>query len=165
MRIFRALGALLVGVLALTVVAAPAQAAGNPHHLVVKVYHQALVPTSTNGSGLGTVRTFYAPMAVNGIAANGQYISGTLTTIAQGLPDNMELRSSNLMFVFGSEKDQLVVGGLSVYASAGATIAPGVSTVRPVVGGSGKYKGATGEVISTNLGANGWTHVFHLDLP
>ena len=35
-------------------------------------------------------------------------------------------------------------------------------TVRPVLGGSGIYDGASGQVISTNLGADGWTHVFRI---
>jgi len=52
-----------------------------------------------------------------------------------------------------------------LYAPAGATLAPGARTVRPVIGGSGDYKGARGQVVSTNLGANGWTHVFDITLP
>jgi len=34
-----------------------------------------------------------------------------------------------------------------------------------VLGGSGKYANASGDVVSTNLGANGWTHVFRLTVP
>ncbi len=169
MKPFRALIALVVGLAAL-LVAVPAQAASNHsgirwHDETVSVYHQAVSPTAVLGSGLGTVRVFFAPTAVGGTAADGQYLSGTLTTVAQGMPDNKELRAANLVFVFGSEKDQLVVGGVSLYAAAGATLAPGVTVTRPIIGGAGKYKGAVGEAVSTNLGADGWTHVFHISVP
>ena len=130
----------------------------------VKVYHQAVTPIAVSGSGIGTVRTFFIPIAVNGKAADGQYLTGTLTTVSAAMADGQELRASNLTFVFGSEDNQMVVGGISLYPPAGATIAPGAKTIRPVIGGSGIYDGARGQVVSTNLGANGWTHVFKVRL-
>ena len=132
---------------------------------VVRVYHEAVVPIATSGSGIGMVRTFFIPIAVDGKAANGQYLTGTLTTLAENVTDGQELRASNLTFVFGDEADQLVVGGISLYPPAGATLAPGTKTVRPVLGGSGKYDGARGHVVSRNYGAQGWTHIFRIVLP
>lgn len=164
MKIFRALSVALIAVLAVFV-AVPANAAQAKPDVIVKVYHQPVTPTAVIGSGLGTVRTFFAPIAVNGTSADDQYITGTLTTVAQGVADGLEVRTSNLAFVIGGEQNQLVVGGVSLYAPAGATIAAGARTIRPIIGGSGKYEGATGEVVSTNLGANGWTHVFRVFLP
>ncbi len=128
----------------------------------IRVYHQAVTPIAVSGAGVGAVRTFFIPIAVNGVAANEQYLAGTLTTLAEGVDAGLELRASNLTFVFGAEPDQLVVGGVSLYPPAGATLAPGQRTVRPVIGGSGRYFGAQGQVISTNLGADGWTHVFRI---
>ncbi len=154
----------IVAVIATTVLAfvsfAPAQAAPSQKATVVKVYHQAVNPIAVSGSGIGTVRTFFIPMAVNGKAADGQYLAGTLTTFDTAMPAAQELRGSNLTFVFGAEANQIVVGGISLYPPAGETLAPGQTTVRPVLGGSGIYNGARGQVVSTNLGANGWTHVF-----
>lgn len=115
-----------------------------------------------SGSGIGTVRTFFIPIAVNGKAADGQYLTGTLTTVGSVMAGGQELRASNLTFVIGNEDNQLVVGGVSLYPPAGATLAPGEHTIRPVIGGSGIYDGARGQVASTNLGANGWTHVFKI---
>jgi len=129
---------------------------------VIRVYHQAVTPIAVSGSGVGTVRTFFIPLAVNGTAADGQYLAGALTTLAEDVQGDMELRGSNLTFVFGAEADQIVVGGISLYPPTAATLAPGARTVRPVIGGSGKYFGARGQVVSTNLGANGWTHVFRI---
>jgi len=139
-------------------VASPTLAAEKP--ITVTVYHQAVNPIAVSGSGIGAVRTFFIPMAVNGKAADGQYLAGTLTTLDTAMPGGQELRSSNLTYVFGAEQDQMVIGGVSLYPAAGATIAVGQKTIRPVIGGSGKYSGARGQVISTNMGANGWTHVF-----
>lgn len=147
----------------LMLVGTPAQAA--TERQVVRVYHEAVTPTATSGSGIGMVRTFFIPMAVDGKAVDGQYLSGTLTTLAENVSEGQELRASNLTFVFGDEADQLVMGGVSLYPPAGATLAPGTKTVRPVLGGSGKYDGARGQVVSRNYGANGWTHIFRIVLP
>lgn len=131
---------------------------------IIRVYHAAVAPTSITGSGIGTVRTFFIPIAVDGVAADGQYLVGTLTTLAEGVSDGQELRGSNLTFVVGDEANQLVVGGVSLYPPAGATLAPGQRTIRPILGGSGTYDGARGQIISTNLGPDGWTHVLRIRL-
>lgn len=159
MKLFRLLLAFIASIGLVTAVAvAPASAADKP--ITVRVYHEAVNPIAVSGTGIGAVRTFFIPMAVNGVAADGQYLAGTLTTLDMAMPGGQELRTSNLTFVFGAEKDQMVIGGVSLYPAAGATIAPGQTTIRPVIGGSGKYSGARGQAISTNMGANGWTHVF-----
>jgi len=162
MRIHRILAAAAASAL-LLVTAAPAQAASDV--MKVTVYHQAVSPTQTTGTGIGAVRTFMSPIAVDGKAADGQYFTGTLTTLATGIKGDQEIRSSNLTFVIGSETNQLVIGGISLYPAAGATIAPGTRTTRPIIGGSGTYDGARGQVVSTNLGADGWTHVFLIKKP
>ncbi|MCX6425088.1 MAG: hypothetical protein NTV96_11360 [Actinobacteria bacterium] len=156
--------AVVVASLAALFVVMPAQAAPSDRVTTVKVYHQAVTPIAVSGSGIGTVRTFFIPIAVNGKAADGQYLTGTLTTVSAAMADGQEIRASNLTFVFGTEDNQMVVGGISLYPPAGATIAPGAKTIRPVIGGSGIYDGARGQVVSTNLGANGWTHVFKIRL-
>jgi hypothetical protein len=165
MQIKRSLSAVFIGLVALVGVAAPAQAASRNGVTTVTVYHQPVVPTAVTGSGIGTVRFFSMPTAVNGVAADGQYMTGTLTTLDVGVPGGQEIRASNLNFVFGSADDQLVVGGIAIYPAAGATLPDGARVVRPVIGGSGKYAGAAGQAISTNLGTKGWTHVFKIRIP
>ena len=159
----RTLVAIPLLLLAFTVSTGSAHAATERE--VVRVYHQAVQPIATSGSGVGTVRTFFIPMAVDGKAADGYYLTGTLTTLATDMADGYEIRASNLIYVFGNEADQLVVGGISLYPPSDATLPPGSRTVRPVVGGSGRYDGATGQVISRNYGAQGWTHTFRIVLP
>ena len=162
MLVIRPLVAALAVILGLSLVgAAPASAAQK--HTTVTITHAPTAPTAVVGSGLGTVRTYYVPTAVNGKKApKTGYMTGTLTTVATGFPDNQEVRTSNLVFVVGSEPNQLVVGGLSLYNTDLSTIAAGQSTVRPIIGGSGIYSGARGTVLTTNLGDQGWRHVFRL---
>ena len=165
MKITRSLSAVIIGLVALVGIAGPAQAAPKSGITTVTVYHQPVVPTAVTGSGIGTVRFFSMPTAVNGVAADGQYMSGTLTTLDVGIPGGQEIRASDLNFVFGSSENQLVAGGIAIYPAAGATLPDGARVVRPVIGGSGTYAGAVGQVISTNLGAKGWTHVFKIRIP
>lgn len=132
------------------------------HAKKVVITHAAVTPTLVTGSGLGTVRTFSAPITVNGKLNTGSYFAGTLTTIMLDTPTNQDVRSSNLNFVVNSSANQLVVGGVAVYPADGSTLAVGSKATRPILGGSGKFAGATGWVVTTNLGANGWKHVFHL---
>lgn len=159
MKYFRVLATAVLSLGLVTAVASsPASAETKP--TVIRVYHQAVNPIAVSGSGIGAVRTFFIPFAVNGKAADGQYMAGTLTTLDTAMPGGLELRASNLTFVFGAEENQIVVGGVSLYPPAGATLAAGQTTTRPVIGGSGIYSGARGQVVATNMGANGWTHVF-----
>lgn len=132
--------------------------------LVIKVWHPPVTPTAIVGSGLGAVRTFYAPITVNGVSAPAgtQYMTGTLTTVAVDPVAGTELRTSNLAFVIGGLPNQLVVGGVLEYATTAATLSTGDTVTRPVLGGAGRFEDATGYVVSTNLGTGGWYHVFHI---
>lgn len=165
MTVIRPLVAALAVLLGLSLVGTPPAAAKDARgtRTVVTITHAPVTPTAVIGSGLGTVRTYYVPTTVVGRRApSSGYLAGTLTTIVTGLPDSTELRASNLVFVVGSEPNQLVVGGLSVYSTDLSTLAAGATTIRPIIGGSGIYSGARGQVESTNLGDQGWRHVFRI---
>ncbi len=165
MNAFRKLSAsLAMAVMATALVqvgVAPAAQAADKGRTVT-VTHGAVAPTLIQGEGLGAVRTFFIPTTVKGKSGPQYYLTGTLTTVAVGMPNDQELRTSNLTFVFGDEANQIVVGGISLYPASSATLTTGQKTIRPVLGGSGTYDGARGYVLSTNRGADGWTHVFHL---
>lgn len=165
MRILRAaVSAALIVAVALVAPAAGAIAKEQPRAkaAIVRIWHPAVTPTGVIGSGLGTVRTWFTPTTVDGVSAPGQYMTGTLTTVAIDASDGTEWRTSNLVFVVGGESNQLVVGGVSLYPATSATIATGTQTIRPIIGGSGAYNGARGYVVTTNLGPRGWLHVFHV---
>jgi hypothetical protein len=162
MPVIRPIVVALAAVLGLSLIGA-APASAKEQRTVVTITHAPTAPTAVVGSGLATVRTYFVPIAITGRKApTTGYMSGTLTTIATGLPDNQELRAANLVFVVGGEANQLVVGGLSLYNTDLSTIATGQTTVRPIIGGSGRYSGARGTVVTTNLGDQGWRHVFRI---
>lgn len=131
----------------------------------ITVTHEVVEASATAGEGVGAVRSFFVDTIVDGVEADGQYMVGTLTTLTGDVDNNGEIRSSDLIFMMGSEADQLVVGGLSFYPQSGQTLADGQVTVRPVIGGSGIYTGAGGQLTSTNLGADGWSHLFEVVIP
>lgn len=105
--------------------------ASNSTSKEIVVTHGVVTPTATTGSGIGTIRTFNIPIAIDGMEADDQYLLGTLTTLEVGVNGDEELRSANLNFVLGGESNQVVLGGISLYPPAGATIAPGNETIRP----------------------------------
>ncbi len=166
MRILRVLLTCVLAAALLATGAATAAQAEAPvvkrKSTIVQVWHPVVTPTAVLGSGLGTVRTWFTPTTVDGKSAAGQFMTGTLTTVAIDEQAGTEWRTANLVFVVGDEANQLVIGGTSIYPSAGSTLAVDSSTIRPVIGGSGTYDGARGYAVSTNLGARGWSHVFHL---
>lgn len=152
---------LCVSVVGISMTAAPAHAA-TPSDTIVRVWHPPTAPTLVQGEGLGAVRTFLVPIATGGRSGPGYYMTGTLRTVATGIGGDQELRQANLAFVLGNEADQLIVGGVSLYPPAGSTLAVGQRTQRPIIGGSGRYAGARGYVVTINRGTQGWEHVFHL---
>jgi hypothetical protein len=156
------IGLSVVAVLAALGIFLPLQGATTQE---LTITHGVVEASSTTGEGLGVVRTFFVDTNIDGVNAGGRYLVGTLTTLTGEVENNGEIRGSNLVFVMGSEADQLVVGGISFYPQSGQTLADGQETVRPIIGGSGTYRGATGQVTSTNLGADGWSHVFEVFLP
>jgi hypothetical protein len=74
-----------------------------------------------------------------------------------------EIRITEIVLTFLREQDQIVVTGTGVYPAAGAVLAEDTTTLRPVVGGSGAYSGASGWCASTHLADGTWRHVFHLE--
>ena len=93
MTLLRPLAAALAVVLGLSFLGA-APAAAKERRTVVTITHAPTAPTAIIGSGLGTVRTYYVPIAVSGKQARTGYMSGTLTTIATGLEGGREARAA-----------------------------------------------------------------------
>jgi hypothetical protein len=79
--------------------------------------------------------------------------------------DTSEIRNARATFVFGDGTDQLVFAGSATYPVGGGTLDKGVVVRRAVLGGTGRYAGATGWVETTHKPDDTWTHVFHLTLP
>jgi hypothetical protein len=96
-------------------------------------------------------------------AANGRTVigrvRGTQTDIK--IEHGMETVQGMLTYELGTG-NQLVVGGLSEYPRKGTGLLTGRTFVRPVLGGSGRFAGATGQVFSKQLPNGRYDQVFKL---
>ena len=87
-----------------------------------------------------------------------------MTTTSQGRPvPEMESRVTLGIFAFGKdEKNTILIQGVGSYPMTGSTLKSATVLQRAVIGGTGKYAGATGTVTSTHFEDDTWQHVFDL---
>lgn len=129
------------------------------------VYHGPVVISLANagsdGHQLGDLRVTSVATTTEDGEPLGR-LDATLTTTGVDFPmPGDEVRISTLVFSFEDEgASQLVVSGSAVYPVAGPTIASGDTTVRPIVGGSGGFAGASGQAVTTHLEDGTWAHAF-----
>lgn len=76
---------------------------------------------------------------------------------------NVQARIVTGIFSFGSDGDQLILEGAALYPGEGATLKVSSTTIRSIIGGSGKYAGASGWVESVHNDDGTWEHIFHID--
>ncbi|CAB4707815.1 unannotated protein [freshwater metagenome] len=133
---------------------------------VIKVTHGKVDSTNSQridlgnpGPSMGDVLAFYLPLT----SSTTGYITGTLTVTGSNQPsDGMEVRIADLTFVIGTQSDQIVIGGSALYNIVSPTLAIGQKTIRPVIGGSGKFAGARGWAESVQNTDGTWVHTFHI---
>jgi len=162
-RITRPLvGALLVAAVAVPVALA---ASGGTTDRVVSVSHGPvkLVYTDLGPAGPSVGDTYSANVPAKGPGGQAARVVGTLTTVAEDTPTKgKEIRTTKLVFIFANPNDQIEIGGASVYAATAPTRPKASTTIRPIVGGSGAYAGATGWAESIHYANGNWVHRFHL---
>lgn len=113
------------------------------------------------GESPGDVRIFH----FDATADDGQTVrtDWVMTTTAIDAPEpGLDTRLTTGDFAFGAGDDQLLLEGTAAYPGTDATLKPSATTVRALIGGGGRYAGATGWVVSTHLEDDTWTHVFHI---
>ena len=116
-----------------------------------------LVSAGPEDNNLGDTRYYVVPAT----SPEGGIFTGTLTVMALDTPAaGQQIRESNLVFQFGSIEDQMVVQGVAKYDAASPALKPGDVVVRPIVGGTGRFAGATGWVETTHNADGSWDHVF-----
>jgi hypothetical protein len=133
---------------------------------VIKVTHGKVDSTNSQridlgnpGPSMGDVLAFYLPLT----SSTAGYLTGTLTVTGSNQPsEGMEVRIAALTFVIGTQSDQMVLGGSALYNIISPTLAIGQKTIRPVIGGSGKYAGARGWAESVQNADGTWMHTFHI---
>ena len=90
-------------------------------------------------------------------------VVGTLTNVGMDSPvKGKVIRTTKLVFIFANPNDQIEIGGASTYAKTAPTRPKASTTIRPIVGGSGAYAGATGWAESIHFTNGNWSHRLHL---
>lgn len=120
-----------------------------------------LIPGGLENSTVGDKRYYNVPAT----SPSGGMFTGTLTVMAENTPEQgKDLRETSLIFQMGNISDQIQIGGIAVYDMANPALKPGDVIIRPILGGTGTYAGATGWVETTHNADGGWKHVFHYTL-
>jgi hypothetical protein len=88
--------------------------------------------------------------------------SKTLIQVAAQANPNSEKRATFLFFTFGDGQDQIVALGAVDYPPITAEFDAGQPVVRAVLGGTGRYIGALGQLTSTRNTDGAYTQVFTL---
>lgn len=116
------------------------------------------------GNSLGDVYHFSAPLhSERGGPVTGENIgSKTLVKTATDANPNLERRATLMFFTFGDGKDQIIAFGAADYSPSAPEFDAGRPVIRPVLGGTGKYMGARGQVTSTRNADGSYTQVFTL---
>ena len=140
----------------------------NPSTETLTVYQDApkmsLLDLGAPGNSLGDVYHFSAPLhSERGGPVTGELIgSKTLVKMPADANPKTERRATLMFFNFADGKDQIIAFGAADYSPSVPEFEAGQSAVRAVLGGTGKYIGARGQVTSTRNQDGSYTQVFTL---
>jgi hypothetical protein len=140
----------------------------NPSPETFTVYTDApkmsLLDLGQPGNSPGDVYHFFAPIrsSPGGQITGEVFGSKTLIKLAKDANPNLENRATLLFFTFNGREDQIVVFGVTDYPPTAGEFAAGQPVVRPILGGTGKYMGARGQLTSTRNADGSYTQVFTL---
>jgi hypothetical protein len=115
------------------------------------------------GNSPGDVYYFSAPLhsSPGGPVIGEVFGSKTLVKPTTANP-NLEQRATLLIFDFGNRQDQIVVMGVLDYPPTAGEFNAGQPGVRAILGGTGKYMGARGQLISNRNADGSYKQVFTL---
>lgn len=101
-----------------------------------------------------------------GATAEGEPVLMDWVMTTTGQPQaatGVEHRMTSAVFSFGSAtSDRILIQGIGLYPTQGSTVKIDATLERAVIGGTGKYSGARGTVVTTHLQDGTWRHVFNL---
>jgi hypothetical protein len=119
------------------------------------------------GNSPGDAYYFYANVRdQHGGSVTGQlYGSKTLVKPEDPAKPGTEQRATLLFFVFDNSQDQIVVAGVPDYPPNAPEFAADKPVLRAVLGGTGKYNGAGGQLTSTRNGDGSYKQEFSLTKP
>ncbi len=123
-----------------------------------------LLDLGTPGNSPGDVYHFFAPLhSTPGGPVTGEVFgSKTLIKMATDANPNLETRATVLFFTFANHQDQIVALGALDYPPTAGEFDAGQPVVRAILGGTGKYMGARGQLTSTRNADGSYTQVFTL---
>ena len=124
----------------------------------------SLLDLGAPGNSLGDVYHFSAALhSERGGPVTGELVgSKTLVKMSTDADPNTERRATLMFFTFAEGKDQIIAFGAADYSPTIPEFEAGQSVVRPVLGGTGKYVGARGQVTTTRNNDGLYTQVFTL---
>ena len=158
----------LAAVLASTLMAACGQRSTTALTETLTVYEDKptmkLLDLGEPGNSPGDVYHFFATLhsAPGGPVTGEVFGSKTLIKIATDTNPNLETRATVLFFTFANHQDQIVAVGATDYPPTAGEFDASQPVVRAVLGGTGKYMGARGQVASTRNADGSYKQVFTL---
>jgi hypothetical protein len=158
----------LAALLASTLIAACGLRSTNPSTETLTVYQDApkmkLLDLGEPGNSPGDVYHFFAPLhsSPSGPVIGEVFGSKTLVKLATDANPDLEKRATLLFFTFADRQDQIIALGVHDYSPAAAEFNAGKSVARAILGGTGRYMGARGQLISTRNADGSYTQVFTL---
>ena len=158
----------LAVLLAASLIAACGQHSTNPATETFTVYEDvpkmSLLDLGAAGNSLGDVYHFSAALRSKpGGPVTGELMgSKTLVKIATDANSNLERRATLMFFTFADHKDQIIAFGVADYSPNVPEFEAGQEVVRAILGGTGKYMGARGQVASTRNADGSYTQVLTL---
>ena len=114
------------------------------------------------GNSPGDAYYFSAPLhsSPSGPVTGEVFGSKTLVKLAAQANPNSEKRATVLVFTFHGGQDQIIAFGAGDYPPAAAEFNTGQPVVRAILGGTGKFIGARGQLTSTRNADGSYTQVF-----
>jgi hypothetical protein len=120
-----------------------------------------IIAAGDGAPAVGDVRLFH--FAAETTDGQPVLIDWIMTTTAVDAPAvNVESRINIGTFSFGDHNNQIVIEGVALYPTSGAVLEVSDEARRVIVGGSGRYAGIGGEVVSVQLDDGSWEHLFRI---
>src|SRR6266513_1648387 len=158
----------LAALLASTLMAACGLRSTNPSGETLTVYQDAptlnLLDLGPPGRSPGDVHHFFAPLhsSPGGPVTGAVFGSKTLVKLATDANPNLEQRTTFLAFTFSDRQDQIIALGVADYSPTAGEFEADKARARAILGGTGKYMGARGQLTSTRNADGSYTQVFTL---
>ena len=140
----------------------------SPSTETLTIYEDAptLTPLDLGPPGNSSGDAYYFSAALHstpgGPVTGEVFGSKTLVKLAAQANPNSEKRATLLSFAFGDGQDQIIAFGAGDYPPNAAEFSAGQPVVRAILGGTGKYIGARGQLTSTRNTDGSYTQVFTL---